>query len=66
MMSQKQIQWNKKRDVLIAKYGEQKLLKAYRLNQEGLGWIAICGYTAIPLRQVCAAIQAGEDLVSLA
>ncbi len=64
-MSQKKAQWNSKRTYMIAQYGTEKMLKAYRLNRvDGEGETAIADYTGIPLRQVNAAIRVGEELIA--
>ncbi len=63
-MTKKQAQWNSKRDALIAQYGKETLIKAYRLNRfDGEGSAAIADYTGIPMRQVSAACRAGEGLI---
>jgi len=62
-MTKKQAQWNSKRDALIAQYGKETLIEAYRLNRyDGEGETAISEYTKILKRQVSAACRAGEEL----
>ena len=65
-MTKKQAQWNSKRDALIAQYGKETLIRAFRLNvDEGEGGTVISEYTKIPMRQVSAAIRVGGELTGV-
>lgn len=64
-MSQTEAKWASKRAAMIALYGEERCILAYRLNRvDGEGETVMHEHTKIPRRHLHGAFLVGEELVT--